>query len=114
MYLYRSVYLSNGRTRELGSNGAVGAPGACASVRSAGAISGQREYLFHSPGCPTVMSDQAKPITPQDSLPHAVGQSWRTFLEQCEPLRPELYRYCRYLARSPWEADDLVQDTLMR
>jgi len=27
-----------------------------------------------------------------------------------EPLRPELYRYCRHLTRSPWDADDLVQD----
>jgi RNA polymerase sigma-70 factor (ECF subfamily) len=25
-----------------------------------------------------------------------------------------LYRYCRYLSRSPWDAEDLVQDTLAR
>lgn len=35
-------------------------------------------------------------------------------LERCESLRPELYRYCRYLTRSPWDAEDLVQDTLAR
>ena len=47
-------------------------------------------------------------------LPDPVRRSWRTFLERCEALRPELYRYCRYLARSPWEAEDLVQETLAR
>src|SRR5262245_13040447 len=31
-----------------------------------------------------------------------------------EPLRPELYRYCRHLTRSPWDAEDLAQDTLAR
>jgi RNA polymerase sigma-70 factor (ECF subfamily) len=60
------------------------------------------------------MSDQPKPPPTENPLPNAVNSSWRSFLEQCEPLRPELYRYCRYLSRSPWEADDLVQDTLMR
>src|SRR5262249_51791444 len=41
-------------------------------------------------------------------------QSWRRFLDVYEPLRPELYRYCRHLTRSPWDADDLVQDVLSR
>lgn len=40
--------------------------------------------------------------------------SWRHFLATYEPLRGELYRYCRYLTRSPWDAEDLVQDTLAR
>jgi RNA polymerase sigma-70 factor (ECF subfamily) len=31
-----------------------------------------------------------------------------------EPLRPDLYLYCRYLTRTPWDAEDLVQDTLAR
>jgi RNA polymerase sigma-70 factor (ECF subfamily) len=43
-----------------------------------------------------------------------VAQSWKRFLERYEPLRPVLYRYCRYLTRSPWDAEDLVQDTLAR
>ncbi|MFT3926885.1 MAG: sigma-70 family RNA polymerase sigma factor [Myxococcales bacterium] len=29
-------------------------------------------------------------------------------------MRPELYRYCRHLTRSPWDAEDLAQDTLSR
>src|SRR5881394_911301 len=49
-----------------------------------------------------------------EALAGAVGQSWRGFLDVCEPLRPELYRYCRYLTRSPWDADDLAQDVLAR
>jgi len=56
----------------------------------------------------------AAAVGPGEALAGAVGQSWRGFLEACEPLRPELYRYCRYLTRSPWDADDLVQDTLAR
>ncbi|MES1176610.1 MAG: RNA polymerase sigma factor [Myxococcales bacterium] len=47
-------------------------------------------------------------------LPGAVQTSWYGFLEAFEPLRPELYRYCRHLTRSPWEAEDLSQDTLAR
>jgi RNA polymerase sigma-70 factor (ECF subfamily) len=47
-------------------------------------------------------------------LAAAVGDSWRRFVQESEALRPDLYRYCRHLTRSPWEADDLVQDTLMR
>jgi RNA polymerase sigma-70 factor (ECF subfamily) len=47
-------------------------------------------------------------------LPGAVSQTWKRFLEVYEPLRPALYRFCRYLSRSPWDAEDLVQDTLAR
>lgn len=38
----------------------------------------------------------------------------RRFCRSFEPLRPELYRYCRHLTRSPWDAEDLAQDTLAR
>jgi RNA polymerase sigma-70 factor, ECF subfamily len=41
-------------------------------------------------------------------------KAWRRFLETYEPLRSDLYRYCRYLTRSPWDAEDLAQDTLAR
>jgi RNA polymerase sigma-70 factor, ECF subfamily len=53
------------------------------------------------------MNDQGQP-------PDAGSASWRRFLEEYEPLRPNLYRYCRFLTRAPWDAEDLVQDTLAR
>ena len=54
------------------------------------------------------------PSDPASELPGAVQASWQRFLETYEALRPELYRYARYLTRSPWDAEDLVQDTLAR
>jgi RNA polymerase sigma-70 factor (ECF subfamily) len=53
-------------------------------------------------------------MTPPSELPQAVQTSWHGFLETYEALRPELYRYCRHLTRSPWDAEDLAQDTLAR
>ena len=50
--------------------------------------------------------------TPQ--LAADVRQVWQRFVDVYEPLRPDLYRYCRYLTRSAWEAEDLVQDALGR
>lgn len=56
-----------------------------------------------------------KPFEPSESeLPEVVRGSWHRFLDTYEPLRPELYRYCRHLTRSPWDAEDLVQDALAR
>jgi RNA polymerase sigma-70 factor (ECF subfamily) len=43
-----------------------------------------------------------------------IHASWRLFLDTYEPLRPELYRYCRHLTRSPWDAEDMVQEALAR
>lgn len=48
------------------------------------------------------------------TLASAVRGSWHQFLESFEGLRPELYRYCRHLTRSPWDAEDLAQDVLAR
>lgn len=47
-------------------------------------------------------------------LAHAARTSWHSFLDLYEPLRPELYRYCRHLTGSPWDAEDVAQDTLAR
>lgn len=43
-----------------------------------------------------------------------VRKARREFLNTIEPLRPELFRYCRSLARNVWDAEDLVQDTLLK
>jgi RNA polymerase sigma-70 factor (ECF subfamily) len=58
------------------------------------------------------MTDRA--TGPLSELSDAVKESWHRFLDVYEPLRPELFRYCRYLTRSPWDAEDLAQDTLAR
>ncbi len=47
-------------------------------------------------------------------LPDAVRASWHRFADTYEPLRGELYRYCRHLTRSPWDAEDLAQDAMAR
>jgi RNA polymerase sigma-70 factor, ECF subfamily len=51
---------------------------------------------------------------PPDALPGAVQASWHRFADLYEPLRSELYRYCRYLTHSPWDAEDLAQDAMAR
>ncbi len=40
--------------------------------------------------------------------------AWHQYLSDLSPLRPALFRYCRGLTGNPWDADDLVQETLMR
>ncbi|HKO51945.1 MAG TPA: RNA polymerase sigma factor [Polyangiaceae bacterium] len=49
---------------------------------------------------------------PLEELSGEARRTWHGFLSIYEPLRPELYRYCRYLSRSPWDAEDLAQDAL--
>jgi RNA polymerase sigma-70 factor (ECF subfamily) len=57
----------------------------------------------------------SKPFEPSEiELPAVVRGSWHRFLDTYEPLRSELYRYCRHLTRSPWDAEDLAQDALTR
>ena len=51
---------------------------------------------------------------PLAALSGTLSASWQRFLDVYEPLRPELYKYCRHLTRSPWDAEDLAQDTLAR
>jgi RNA polymerase sigma-70 factor (ECF subfamily) len=48
------------------------------------------------------------------SLGASLRASWHGFQDTYEPLRSDLYRYCRHLTRSPWDAEDLAQDALAR
>ena len=47
-----------------------------------------------------------------ESLGSPLRDLEREFKEKIEPYRSSLWRYCRTLTRSPWDAEDLVQDTL--
>jgi len=60
------------------------------------------------------MTDPSATDPRASELSATVTDSWKRFLAIYEPLRPELYRFCRYLSRSPWDAEDLVQDALAR
>ena len=39
---------------------------------------------------------------------------WRQFLDQLEPIRPGLHRYCMSLTGNVWDGEDLLQDAIMR
>jgi RNA polymerase sigma-70 factor (ECF subfamily) len=43
-----------------------------------------------------------------------IQRAWHRFLQRTELLRPDLHRYCRALTGTVWDAEDLVQDTLLR
>ncbi|MEE8557758.1 MAG: RNA polymerase sigma factor, partial [Myxococcota bacterium] len=40
--------------------------------------------------------------------------AWHHYLGLVMPFRPELHRYCRKLTCDLWDAEDLIQDTLLR
>jgi len=56
------------------------------------------------------MSDVHIPDTLRDDLRTA----WHRYVDMLVPLRPALHGYCRRLAGNIWDAEDLVQDTLLR
>ncbi|HYL57304.1 MAG TPA: RNA polymerase sigma factor, partial [Candidatus Acidoferrales bacterium] len=40
--------------------------------------------------------------------------AWHRYVDFFTPFRPELFRYCRRLTGNVWDAEDLVQDTMVR
>jgi RNA polymerase sigma-70 factor (ECF subfamily) len=49
-----------------------------------------------------------------DELRDDLRAAWQRYLDSVQPLRPALHVYCRRLTRTLWDAEDLVQDTLLR
>jgi RNA polymerase sigma-70 factor (ECF subfamily) len=49
-----------------------------------------------------------------EDLAAEVQQAWHRFIQRTEALRPDLHRFCRAVTGSVWDAEDLVQDTLLR
>jgi RNA polymerase sigma-70 factor (ECF subfamily) len=55
-----------------------------------------------------------KPLEIPSALQDELRAAWQRYLDLLNPLRPDLYRYCRRLTRDLWDAEDLVQETLIR
>ncbi len=49
-----------------------------------------------------------------NNLSNSLRSLERDFKEKIEPYRTDLWRYCYSLTRSPWDTEDLVQDTLLK
>src|SRR5215831_18979330 len=49
-----------------------------------------------------------------DTLGDDLRTAWHRYVDALVPLRPALHGYCRRLAGNVWDAEDLVQDTLLR
>lgn len=49
-----------------------------------------------------------------DNLAEETRGLHRKFEGLIEPHRPALWRYCRYLTGSPWDGEDLFQETLLK
>src|SRR5258706_5584180 len=54
----------------------------------------------------------AEPIT--DETARAMRASWFAYLDTVEPLRKPLHAYGLRLTGNVWDAEDLVQDTLLK
>ena len=44
----------------------------------------------------------------------AARAAWHRYVDFLTPFRPQLYQYCRQLTGDVWDAEDLVQDTMLR
>lgn len=47
-------------------------------------------------------------------LSHDLRATWHRYVDMLVPLRPALHGYCRRLVGNIWDAEDLVQETLLR
>src|SRR5262245_33607522 len=45
-----------------------------------------------------------------DTLPDDLRTAWHRYVDMLVPLRPALYSYCRRLAGTIWDAEDLGQE----
>ena len=49
-----------------------------------------------------------------DEMRDVLRAGWHRYLDQVQPLRPQLHAYCRRLTRDLWDAEDLVQESLLK
>ena len=53
-------------------------------------------------------------LTIRSEMRHVLRAEWHRFIDDKVSLRPALYQYCRKLTYDVWDAEDLVQETLLR
>src|SRR6187399_1917615 len=51
---------------------------------------------------------------PPPQLRDDLRAAWHRYVDWVAPVRPALHGYCRRLTGNLWDAEDLVQDTLLR
>lgn len=49
-----------------------------------------------------------------DDLRDGTRAAWKRYVDLIAPFRPDLHRYCWRLTGELWDAEDLVQDTIVR
>jgi RNA polymerase sigma-70 factor (ECF subfamily) len=49
-----------------------------------------------------------------DEMAKQLREAWFRYLDTIVPIRPSLYRYCRRITRDIWDAEDLLQETLLK
>lgn len=57
------------------------------------------------------MSESVNSIEPTNI--RSVRQKKNEFLKEVASYRPDLFRFCRRLTNNPWDAEDLVQETIL-
>src|SRR5260370_32918559 len=57
---------------------------------------------------------QKMPDEPASDQMAKLREAWFRYLETIVPIRPSLYRYCRRITRDIWDAEDLLQETLLK
>jgi RNA polymerase sigma-70 factor (ECF subfamily) len=60
------------------------------------------------------MTMASEPAEVPAGLRDDLRTAWHRYLDLVAPLRPTLHAVCRRLTGNVWEAEDLVQDTLLR
>lgn len=60
------------------------------------------------------MSDPKNPEADLDQLSKGLQDPWESFIDEVEPLRPDLFRFCQRLCGNAFDAEDLVHEGLLR